>query len=228
MELPELIGSMATIAESLRGSVDVVRAQKLITAAVVDTIPGVTYAGISVANKTGIITSHAPTDPVVATADELQCELGEGPCIDATMAEEVVLVDDLRTDPRWPLYGPKAGALGLCAQLSFQIRAEPAVRGSLNLYAAQPDVFDADAHAIGAMFADWTAVLLGWSREQADLLQALESRSSVGTAIGILMERYQLDQQSAFAFLARLSQNGNVKLRGIAADIVAETARQAG
>jgi hypothetical protein len=227
MELPELTGLMATVADSLRAPVDVDQAQKLITAAVVETIPAVTHASISVASKEGAITTLGATDAVATAAEDLQHELGEGPSIDATMFEELVQVDDLDSDPRWELYGPKASALGLRSQLSFQVRADPTVRGALNLYADEPDVFDAGARSVGALFADWAAVLLGWSRHQADMAQALESRTSVGTAIGILMERYQLDQQRAFAFLARLSQNGNVKLHKVAATIVAETARKA-
>jgi hypothetical protein len=125
------------------------------------------------------------------------------------------------------VYGPKAGALGLCSQLSFQFRADPQVRGALNLYADEPGVFHVEARYVGAMFADWAAVLLGWGRQETQLSEALESRASIGTAIGILMERYGLDQQRAFAFLARISQTGNIKLREVAANIVAEAASKA-
>jgi hypothetical protein len=224
MELPELAELMATVADSLRVPVDVDQTRALITASVVDTIPGVTHASISVTSKDGTIETFAPTDVVAATADQLQYELGEGPCIDAVLTEPVVQVDDLTSDPRWPVYGPKAGALGLCSQLSFQFRADPQVRGALNLYANEPGVFNAEARYMGGMFADWAAVLLGWGRQETQLSEALESRANIGTAIGILMERYGLDQQRAFAFLARISQTGNIKLREVAANIVAETA----
>lgn len=33
------------------------------------------------------------------------------------------------------------------------------------------------------------------------------------------MERYQLDEKAAFAFLTRLSQHRNVKLRDVAAEL---------
>lgn len=42
----------------------------------------------------------------------------------------------------------------------------------------------------------------------------------IGAAIGIIMERYEIDAETAFAFLARISQNGNRKLRDVAEDIV--------
>jgi hypothetical protein len=227
MELPELAELMATVADSLRVPVDVEETRAVITASVVDTIPGVTHASLSVTSKDGTIETLAPTDAVAAAADQLQYELGEGPCVAAALFEPVVQVDDLSTDPRWPLYGPKAGALGLRSQLSFQFRADPHVRGALNLYADESEVFDVEAQYVAGMFADWAAVLLGWGRQETHLVQALESRANIGTAIGILMERYQLDQQRAFAFLARLSQSGNIKLRDVAANIVADTTAKA-
>jgi hypothetical protein len=59
--------------------------------------------------------------------------------------------------------------------------------------------------------------------EVDELRCALESRTVIAKAIGILMERHRLDDEQAFAYLVRLSQNQNVKLRLIAADVVAET-----
>ena len=59
------------------------------------------------------------------------------------------------------------------------------------------------------------------------MTEALESRTTIGTAIGILMERYQLDANRVFTFLVRTSQTGNIKLREVAAAVVAETAKKA-
>ena len=227
MELPELAGLMTTVADTLRTPVTVEDSLELITTSAAGTIPGITGASISVTSKDNTIRTLASTDPLVSEADELQHELGEGPCIAAALSEPVVQVDDMATDQRWPLYGPKAAALGLHSQLAFQFRAEPSVRGALNLYADEPQVFDADARFLAGMFADWAAVLLGWGRQETTMSQALASRTTIGTAIGILMERYQLDQNRAFTFLARTSQTGNVKLRDVAAGVVADAARKA-
>jgi hypothetical protein len=227
MELPEFAELMTTVADSLRQPGDVDGALALITASAVDKITGVTHASISVTSKDGTIQTLAPTDAVADLADQTQYELHEGPCVEAALNAQVVQVDDLGNDPRWPSYGPKATALGLRSQLSFQFRADPNVRGALNLYADEPDAFGRDARYIGAMFADWVAVLLGWKKQGTSLSQALESRGQIGMAVGILMERYRLDEQRAFAFLVRVSQTGNVKLRNVAAGIVDETSGNA-
>jgi hypothetical protein len=227
MELSEVTDLMSTVAASLRAPVNPDEGLAQITASAADTISGVRHASISVTTKDGSIRTLAPTSSLAVAADELQYELGEGPCVRAALGEPVVRVDDIATDTRWPLYGPKAAALGLRAQLSFQFRADPDVRGALNLYADEPDVFDADAQFIAAMFADWTAVLLGWHKQEVSLSEALETRNLIGTAIGILMERYKLDHDRAFAFLVRLSSSGNVKLRDIAAGVVADARKNA-
>jgi hypothetical protein len=227
MELPELADLMTSVADTLRVPVTPDDSLELITTSAAAAIPGITRASISLTSGDGTIETLAPTDPIATEADQLQYDLGEGPCLDAALTEPVVQVDDVATDERWPQYGPKAAALGLCSQLAFQFRATPRVRGALNLYADTPQVFDADARYIAGMYADWAAVLLGWSRHEATMTEALESRTTIGTAIGILMERYQLDSGRAFTFLVRTSQTGNLKLRDVAAGIVADTTKKA-
>jgi AmiR/NasT family two-component response regulator len=51
------------------------------------------------------------------------------------------------------------------------------------------------------------------------LRTALDSRDVIGQAKGILMERYRLTPDGAFALLARASQDTNVKLREVATEL---------
>jgi len=50
----------------------------------------------------------------------------------------------------------------------------------------------------------------------------MSSRAVIGQATGIVMERYQIDPQRAFEYLARVSQTSNVKLRDVADHLVNE------
>jgi AmiR/NasT family two-component response regulator len=54
-----------------------------------------------------------------------------------------------------------------------------------------------------------------------DLARALDSRATIDQARGILMERRGISAERAFAEMAQESQNANVKLRVIAARLVA-------
>jgi AmiR/NasT family two-component response regulator len=53
------------------------------------------------------------------------------------------------------------------------------------------------------------------------LTVALERRTAIGIAIGILMERFHVDNAQAFGYLKRLSSHQNRKLHDIAAEIAA-------
>jgi signal transduction histidine kinase/DNA-binding response OmpR family regulator len=52
------------------------------------------------------------------------------------------------------------------------------------------------------------------------LRNALQSNRTTGTAIGMVMTRYELDAQQAFKVLARISQQNNRKLHDIAEELV--------
>ena len=53
----------------------------------------------------------------------------------------------------------------------------------------------------------------------------LASRDLIGQAKGMLMERYNLNSQAAFALLAKLSQDTNVKLADLAVQLVDDAAK---
>jgi AmiR/NasT family two-component response regulator len=77
-----------------------------------------------------------------------------------------------------------------------------------------------------------TISVLTWKisrlNEQIDgLKRAVESRGMIGQAIGLTMSRYGVDSDTAFAFLVRLSQDSNTKLRDVCATIVADANRSA-
>lgn len=59
------------------------------------------------------------------------------------------------------------------------------------------------------------------------LRQALESRTVIGQAIGIMMKQERLDADSGFAYLVERSSRLNVKVRDVAAEIVSEVERNA-
>jgi signal transduction histidine kinase/DNA-binding response OmpR family regulator len=52
------------------------------------------------------------------------------------------------------------------------------------------------------------------------LRQALQSNRTIGTAVGIVMTRYELDRERAFQVLVRTSQQSNRKLHDIATEVM--------
>jgi GAF domain-containing protein len=158
---------------------------------------------------------------MVVVGDRLQFELGEGPCLDAVWEEESVYVPDLLTDPRWPTWGPrvtqKTGARSI---LSFRLFTVQDTLGALNLYSTRTDGFTADDRTEGLALAAHIAIALAAAQRIDQLGAALDSRTVIAQACGIVMERYDIDAVRAFALLTRLSSTQNVKLRDIASEVV--------
>jgi AmiR/NasT family two-component response regulator len=73
------------------------------------------------------------------------------------------------------------------------------------------------------LFAVHASIALGHAQQEHQLNQALSSRKVIGQAVGILMERYQIDQDRAFHFLMRVSSTSNIKLRDVAHELVTTT-----
>lgn len=178
-------------------------------------------AGLMLLHGGGRIETAVATDPRVGKADDLQTTLGEGPGRAAVESRSSVLVDDTATDPRWPAWGPQAAELGLRSVLSVRLHTGTATLGTLNLYGHQPGMFDDDDTDVAEIFGRHASIALASAREEDGLRQAIGARHLIGLAQGILMERYGLDADRAFAVLRRYSRNSNVKLRVVAERIIA-------
>jgi len=192
-----------------------------------DTIPGANHVGLSLTHRDGRVETLAATDDLVRRLDEKQYELAEGPCLDAIWNERLVVVNDVANDPRWPRYTPHAVKEGVRSQLGLQIFVEDRTVGGLNLYALEKDEITADVRQLAEIFAAQASLAMGKAILEDDLNAALGTRKVIGQAIGILMARYELDEDIAFQYLTRVSQTHNVKLREVAARLVAE-ANEAG
>jgi hypothetical protein len=190
-----------------------------ITAAAVEVLPDVDYASITVKHSDDSIDTVAPTDQIVLDIDAAQYRLKEGPCYEAAVETAHVISTDMAADERFPEYGPYVLSKGIQAQAGLRLFDAPASQGALNLYSRRLGAFE-DFSTLAALFAHQAAVAIGYAREVADLNDALRTRTTIGQAVGIIMERYALPDERAFAFLTRLSQHQNVKLRVIAAEIV--------
>lgn len=186
-------------------------------------IPGVDCASITVHNAGGFRTVAA-TDELADECDQLQYDAGEGPCVAAVTHERLVLVNDLAGAEPFSRYGPLAARRGVGSQAAVQLTRTDQVTG-LNLYARQPDAFDRPTIQMVEMFATYGAVLLEHARQVEHLNRAVDSRQDIGAATGVLMERYGVDRDRAFAFLVRNSQNRNVKLRVLAEQVLDGTFR---
>jgi GAF domain-containing protein len=181
----------------------------------------VDYAGITVMNRDGTdLVTMAASDPVVEKADQLQVEMDEGPCRDSTWHQRTLVVEDLSAEDRWPRWSPRARSLGVTSMLAVEMTIRDRPFAALNLYSVAQRRFGAEEVAFAHLFARHAAVALAAARKEDTLAEAVDARTLIGQAQGILMERFSLDANQAFEVLRRYSQDNNTKLRVVAEHVV--------
>ncbi len=185
-------------------------------------LDGCDHAGVSIVHRDGGIDTPAATDDLVRRADRLQYSLNEGPCLDSIWDAETVHSPDLAQDERWPRWAPEVvTTYAVASMLSFQLYTTRNTLGALNLYSDTVNGFDEDDITAGTFLAALVAVALADSQNEDNLQIAGLSRTIIGQAQGILMERFTLDAADAFAVLRRVSQQTNTKLNRVAVDLIA-------
>jgi GAF domain-containing protein len=177
------------------------------------------HASISLLGDRGSVETGAGTDLAWAL-DEVQYSLGDGPCLEAVRRAPVVVVEHLRHEQRWPGYVERAAKEGVRAQIALRMFTREDVLGGLNLYFTEERPLAADASRAGQLFARHAALALARARREDQLTEAIASRSTIGQAIGILMQRYGMSQERAFDYLRRSSSTRNIKLRLVAEEVV--------
>lgn len=216
----ELALRLSELARTLEQQVDPHETLRSVVAAAVELIPGTDEGSVSVVAGRRHVHSEAASSELPEKVDALQVEVGQGPCLDALYEQQTVRVPDLCQDQRWPKFSRRAAELGAGSMLTFQLYVEGDNLGALNLYAAQPGAFDDESEHVGLMFAAHASVAYAAARQQSQMQASVETRDLIGTAKGILMERFSLTPDRAFALLVRASQDGNTKLRDVAERLV--------
>ena len=143
----------------------------------------------------------------------LQNDIGEGPCLEALSQTSQVVVGEVSTETRWPLFSQRVQPMGIGSMICTPLTVEDKVVGSLTLASSRPHAFDEEAAGLAEVFAAHATLALVGAEEVRNLTAMAASRDVIGQAKGILMERLKLTNQEAFATLVRASQNHNIKLR---------------
>jgi len=186
-------------------------------------VPSAQHAGITLLREGRAPFSLAASDGVPDAVDRLQHASGEGPFRERTTVHGVVLVDDLASDPRWPVFGPDcAEAVGVRSMLCLRLVLGGTDRAALSLYASPPGAFGDGDRTRAALLAPFAA-LAGEAHLRAEdvdnLTAALGTSRQIGTAVGIVMAQRQVPSEEAFALLRKASMDLNRKVHDIAAEV---------
>jgi GAF domain-containing protein len=192
-----------------------------------DALFDVDGAGLMLVDGDGVLRYVAASDEPGRMLETLQEQFGEGPCVDALLEDAPVLAGDLGAGPRWPSVGPLAAGHGVRAVLGVPVDLRQGPVGTLNVYAAQPHRWeDGDVAAIQA-YARVIASLLRAAvqahvsgRAATQLQQALDHRSLIEQAKGVIMARRGLGQQAAFELLRAQARSTRRRLDDVARETV--------
>lgn len=178
-------------------------------------------AGIIGAFPRQDLRSVLSSDDLAAAADQRQCDVSVGPAFDAVRDRVTVVSTDLGRETRWSRWREANAAASIGAALSVPLNPDRGL-GALTFYSTAARTFTdadvADAESVAAQ----VCLTLRHRVAVDNLIRAVESRTVIGQAQGILMERYRITAADAFTALTRYSQHHNVKVAAVAAQL-AET-----
>ena len=191
-----------------------------VTAAAKELIPNLDAAGVLLIGKGGSFTTLPAAAGLTDQLHQLQMQFGEGPCVQAALADVIVRTDDFTYEERWPRYAPACIQLGIFSGLSFKLYTADRTAGALNLFSRTPNAWSTEAETTGIVLAAHAASAVLASQHGQSLETALSTRDRIGQAKGIIMERFKVDDVRAFEMLRQLSQESNTKLIDIALQVI--------
>jgi transcriptional regulator with GAF, ATPase, and Fis domain len=221
----ELAALFDDIAADLVPAPDGNAALESLVAVAVRRVDGAEYAGITVGRDGEQFLTVAATHDLVHRCDQIQYDLGTGPCVDAVVTDTTYNAADLRTDQRWSEFGLRCvEQTGIVSMLSIRlfIETDADLIAGLNLYSHQPAAFDEHSEAVAHMLAAHGSLAVGKATAQAkarNLLRALETSREIGMAMGILMASEKVTRDQAFDLLRVASQRLHRKVAEIAVEV---------
>jgi GAF domain-containing protein len=187
-------------------------------------VEGCDRASLLVRTRDRFVTA-ASTDDIARRIDQIELEVGEGPCVDAIVEEAYQHDPDLTdaTSP-WPRFAERiVTETPVRSAIGYRLLLDGDKVGALNLFSDVPGGLTAASADTGAVIASFASVALMAIRareEAATLRQGLSSNREIGKAVGLLMAAHHINGQEAFELLRNTSQELNMKLTHVASQVI--------
>lgn len=165
--------------------------------------------------------------------DQMEQTVSDGPCITAMRDMTPVLATDTATEPRWPELMRKFADANIHSSLWVPLQIGSDATAALNFFAPAPDAFTPTVYDKALSFATAARSTLNLSvridaaqHRAADLEAAMQSRTAINLACGVIMGQNRCTQEQAMEILTTASSNSNQKLRDVATELITQTLRQ--
>jgi len=195
---------------------------------------GMTGAGIMLMSGDVPRGSVCTTDDVSDLIEQLQYDLGEGPCVDAYQNDRPVLEPDLARPraPRWPAFTGPVVEAGARAVFGFPLQVGAVRLGALNLYCERPGPLTDDQYAdalVMAAIAAQAVLVLQADAPDGKLADELEVGADfhyvVHQASGMVAAQLDVSVAQALIRLRAHAFGNDRKLADVAADVLSRKLR---
>jgi GAF domain-containing protein len=208
-ETPATHEHFAAIAARLRDGRTVEQTYDVIVTAAPHVVDGCDRAAIGVLND-GRFATAAASDDVMALIDKLQNEVGEGPCLEASIERAWKLDNDITVASQWPrLAALVVEHTPVRGMLAVPLVDEGRRDGALNLFADRPDSFTDSSTETAALLAAFATIALSAARQaqRADQLQqGLTTNREIGAALELSPETVAQQLAGLFAKIGASSR----------------------
>lgn len=174
--------------------------------AVKECVDGVGDVSVSIIDDRGARTVVFTGAPAIQL-DEVQYELGSGPCLDAARTQRTVVVNT-RVQTGYPRFCEQAYSQGVRHTLSIGLPTPNGSAAGLNIYGTAPESFDPSALSLATSFANYASVAVSRAAGTADTadappgwLAAVSSRARVDEAVLAVMRGRGCNREEALSEL---------------------------
>ncbi|MHA7240534.1 GAF and ANTAR domain-containing protein [Arthrobacter sp. TMS1-12-1] len=169
----------------------------------------------------------ASNGPNAQQMDEVQYDYNDGPCLRAAREGTVHYVSDFDTEERFPEYSRAIAGHGIKSALGVPIPLEGEATAALNFYSPVVHAFGEESIRAACRFAEEVSVSLRLAvriaeltESSADMRTAMQSRTTIDLAVGVIMGQNRCSQDAAMSILKAASSARNIKLRDVAASVL--------
>lgn len=174
-----------------------------------------------------VLRNAAASDQRMDYLESLQVEHGSGPCIMAFQERTLVSCEDLSDEPRFGAFSAAAVDAGLRAVLASPIPYASDAVGVVAVFTSKPNAWTVEGELALTSFTNLAALAIATTLQSEErgevakqLQSALDARTVIEQAKGIVMARNGLDPRQAFEQLRGEARRSRRRVVDVASEIV--------
>jgi GAF domain-containing protein len=189
-------------------------------------------AGLMLADGDQHLRSVAASDTRFTYLEDLQIRHQEGPCIEAYDTKQLVGVEDLATDQRWPLFSSAAVDQQVRAVLASPLPYNQDAVGVVAVMSQDSNPWSPEGELALLAFTDLAALLIAsmMQSEESNVLSgqlqgALDTRQVIEQAKGVLIGTRHMSARAAYEQLRAQARAERRKLAAVCSELVEQASR---